>query len=512
MRILVIDCDSLRPDHLGCYGYHRDTSPTIDSLAENGRRFTNYYVSDAPCLPSRTAFFGSRFGIHSGVINHGGVNAELRQRGHRRNTNTSTDGYRSLPTALRDVGHETALISPFPQRHGAWHTVDGFDRWIDTGERGFESADVTYPFAESWLDDHATEDDWYLHVNFWDPHAPYDTPIEYGYPFEDEPAPEWPDQETLEEQYESYGLHSAREPPVWDDSLPRQPSEIGTREEYVEWIDGYDTGIKYMDDYIEKLLDQLRAAGVFEETLVVVTADHGENQGELNVYGNHVTADDKTNRIPLIVHGPGVAEGVDDDFYYHLDLPPTLVDLAGGEVPERWDGRSFAESVTDGESDGREYLVVGQGALSAMRAVRWDDWILLRTYHDGIRELDPVELYDLAEDPHETTNLARDRPDVVRKGLAMLDQWVSERLMEVAHDRNGANPEHERAPADPLWEVLHEGGPFQGRTGTRWFDAEEYAETLRETGRDEHAERVLEYEGYVPQDVEGYLDGEDIWS
>lgn len=88
MRILYIDIDSMRPDHLGCYGYHRNTSPNIDEVAEDARRFTNYYATDAPCLPSRTAFFTSRFGIHTGVVNHGGTNAEPREAGPRRAFNT----------------------------------------------------------------------------------------------------------------------------------------------------------------------------------------------------------------------------------------------------------------------------------------------------------------------------------------------------------------------------------------------------------------------------------------
>ena len=76
MRILYIDVDSLRPDHLGCYGYHRDTSPTIDALASEGVRFNNVYASDAPCLPSRTALWSGRFGFHTGVVNHGGTAAQ----------------------------------------------------------------------------------------------------------------------------------------------------------------------------------------------------------------------------------------------------------------------------------------------------------------------------------------------------------------------------------------------------------------------------------------------------
>src|SRR5690606_26329400 len=77
MRILYLDIDCLRPDHLGCYGYHRATSPRIDAIAAQGVRFDNVYISDAPCLPSRTALWSGRFGIHTGVINHGGSNADM---------------------------------------------------------------------------------------------------------------------------------------------------------------------------------------------------------------------------------------------------------------------------------------------------------------------------------------------------------------------------------------------------------------------------------------------------
>ncbi len=76
MRILMIDIDTLRPDHLGCYGYHRNTSPNIDRVASQAVRFENNYVSDAPCLPSRSALWSGRSGFHTGVINHGGMAAD----------------------------------------------------------------------------------------------------------------------------------------------------------------------------------------------------------------------------------------------------------------------------------------------------------------------------------------------------------------------------------------------------------------------------------------------------
>ena len=84
MRILYLDLDALNPTHLGCYGYHRNTSPTIDKIATEGIRFNQVYTTDAPCLPSRTAFYSGQFGIHSGVVGHGGTASERRNNGPNR--------------------------------------------------------------------------------------------------------------------------------------------------------------------------------------------------------------------------------------------------------------------------------------------------------------------------------------------------------------------------------------------------------------------------------------------
>ena len=118
MRILYVDIDTLRPDHLGCYGYARSTSPNIDAIARDGVRFTDYYCSDAPCLPSRAALVSGRFGIHNGCINHGGINAEMRWEGRDR---AMQDGFGrfSLPAVMRRAGMHTATISSFADRHGA---------------------------------------------------------------------------------------------------------------------------------------------------------------------------------------------------------------------------------------------------------------------------------------------------------------------------------------------------------------------------------------------------------
>jgi len=315
MRILYVDSDSLRPDHLGCYGYNRDTSPTIDRLAANGMRFTNVYASNTACLPSRTALFSGRFGIHTGAVGHGGIVADPRPIGNERGVDRR-DGFATWPQIMRSAGLNTATVSPFPSRHGAFHILDGFDDWRDTGADGYETADVIAAEAERWLETHASKDDWFLHVNFWDPHWPYDAPREYGDPFADEPAPDWIDEETISRQYEGYGPNSARDFNKGNYDHNRAPAKIAAYEDFVQQLDGYDTGIRYMDDYIGDLLDVLDDTNVREQTLVIVSADHGENQGELNIYSDHKTADDLTCNVPLIISGPGIEQGVDDGPHY----------------------------------------------------------------------------------------------------------------------------------------------------------------------------------------------------
>ena len=117
MRVLVIDVDSLRPDHLGCYGYERDTSPTIDDLASQGVRYDRCFASDTPCLPSRTALATCRFGIDSGVVTHHGEGQKYDDPGD----GHDPDGDR-MPAFrhLAENGVYTASTSQFSQRHLAY--------------------------------------------------------------------------------------------------------------------------------------------------------------------------------------------------------------------------------------------------------------------------------------------------------------------------------------------------------------------------------------------------------
>lgn len=479
MRILYIDIDSLRPDHLGCYGYHRQTSPAIDALAARGTRCTNYYATDAPCLPSRTALFSGRFGIQNGVVGHGGTAGDPFVQGAGRGFRSSL-GQNGWLSALRRGHHRTATVSTFGERHSAFHWYAGFQDIFNHGTGGGERAHEVLPYALRWLEQWARHEDWFLHVNFWDPHTPYRTPAEYGEPFASEPAPDWLSAERLAAQRRSYGPHSACEPVGFggehpSQRLPRMVDGIGDLGDYKRWIDGYDTGIRYADDHVGRLLQALADHGVLDETLVIVSADHGENQGELNVYGDHQTADHVTCRVPLVVAGPGIRRGgVDHGLHYHLDLAATVCALADVEPGPFWDGRDFAPALRSGAAAGRPHLVISQGAWSCQRGIRFDRWLVVRTYDPGLKAFPPLMLFDLEADPHETRDLASDRPEVVAAGLALLDGWLGEQMAASA------------SGVDPLWTVMREGGPFH----TRGMLVK-YCERLRATGRAEHAEHLL---------------------
>lgn len=481
MRILYIDIDSLRPDHLGCYGYHRETSPTIDALAAEGVRFDNVYASDAPCLPSRTALWSGRFGFHTGVVNHGGRGAQPFIEPDRWVTDSFHDtGWMAV---LRSVGYTTATVSSFAERHAAWHWYAGFNEVYNNGREGMDRADEVTPLALDWLARHAHDERWFLHVNFWDPHIPYRTPLDYGHPFEGEPLPAWMTEEVWRRGWEGYGPHSPQEPhgyggETFFEGYPRFPTSIDSMDAVRRWFDGYDTGIRYMDDHLAQLVEALDEAGVLDETIVIVSADHGENQGELNVWGDHQTADHWTCRVPLIIRWPGQNGGrTDGGLHYHFDWAATVLEGVGADVPANWDGRSFWPAWQEGRSDGRPSLVVSQGAHICQRGVRFDHedraYLCLWTLDPGYKMVDPLMLFDLTDDPHEQHDLHAERPAVVDRAMRHLADWQREAMLRSATD------------VDPMMTSLREG-PLHARGMT-----EAYAERMRATGRAQQAQHMV---------------------
>ncbi len=455
MRILYLDLDTLRPDHLGCYGYHRNTSPNVDRIAAEGVRFDEYYCSDAPCLPSRTAMMTGQFGIHNGVVGHGGTAADVRIEGRERDFRSHLGGA-SLPMFLRKQGLKTVSISPFAERHSSWSFYAGFSEMHNTGKGGIESAEEVTPTALAWIEQNAADDNWFLQVNYWDSHTPYRAPEAFGNPFEHDPLPAWLTEEVFESHKTQVGPHKALNINMFDNRtdprFPRYPGELTTMADVRRMIDGYDCGTRYMDSHIGQLFDAFEQQGVLDDLIIVISADHGENMGELGIYGEHGTADRSTCRIPMIIRWPGkMRQHVDTGLHYNLDLAPTLAELFGQEPDASWDGASFAPAIERGEACGHEELVLSQCAHVCQRSVRFGDYMYMRTYHDGYHLFPDEMLFNIVHDPHEHVNLAEQEPDMVREGVYRLQRWHDRMMKTMNSDR------------DPLWTVMREGGPFHAR-------------------------------------------------
>ena len=262
-------------------------------------------------------------------------------------------------------------------------------QWHDTGERGHELADTVGDVALNWLKRHGHESDWLCHVTFWDVHTPYRTPANYGDPFVDDPAPSWPDAELLHQHAQAAGLRSARDS-AWSKSQagPRQPAEVTDRASFHHLMNGYDTAIRVVDDWVGRLLEMLSSLGVREETTVVITADHGEDFGEFGAYSSHCFCGPSVARVPMIICGPDIPHAELTGLHQHFDLSATLLDLAGYNCPPTWNAQSFRHALMGDADAGRDVVTSSMLAQGVQRAVYWreegerEPWGYVHTWHD----------------------------------------------------------------------------------------------------------------------------------
>ena len=478
MRILYLDIDTLRPDHMGCYGYSRNTTPNLDKVAAEGIVFENYYCSDAPCLPSRAALISGKLGIHNGMVGHGGTAADRPLVGPERRFQDQTERD-NLFFTMRNAGLYTASISTFAERHSSWWFMAGTNETHNMGGHGMESGEEVLPIALDWLDRNKDRDNWFLHLHVWDPHTPYRAPAEFGEPFKGEPPDKpWITEEIFAQHLKKAGPHSAQEVTNihgdYDPQYPRYPGSLKTLADVKNYIDNYDCGIRYADHLLGQVLDRLREQGIYDETAIIISSDHGENMGELGLYGEHGTADNITHRIPMVVKWPGGAKGRDTGLRYNVDLLPTLAELLNLPASDAWDGRGYADVIRGGKNPGRDSLVLSQQAHVCQRSARFGDWIYIRTIRDGWHLFDDEMLFNLKDDPRQQFNLAEKHPEICARGAKIIFEWQIENMKTAATDR------------DPMWTVYREGGPLHAHDR----DFEKYMARLEATGRGEAAEKL----------------------
>jgi arylsulfatase A-like enzyme len=456
---------------MGCYGYHRDTTPNIDAIAAEGVRFNDCYTASSPCVPSRASFMSGRFAIHHGALSHWGPGYDFQYPdgdGH-------TDVVPFTTRYFRNAGYKTVTFSTFGDRHKAWWYFAGWNEvHTHSLKEGNEDANEVTDAVIPWLKQHGKEDNYFLHIQFWDPHSLYTSPDEYAEMWQDVPAKAFPDEADIERHQQDNFPRSARFLHTAKDIPAKMPRTIATRGDFVKLVNGFDAGINYMDAHVGKLVETLRELGIEEEVCWIISADHAESMGEQGIYMEHASATEAVHHIPLIIKVPGMthSKAAVDGFVYNVDVMATIAELLGLPVPQGWDGESFLQALQGQPWQGRDHLVMDHGLYTCQRTVRDRKWSFIRTYHSGLYRFDDVTLYDMERDPYQRENVAEAYPDVVKEMDHRLADWVQINLR-----KGGFKP-------DPMQAVI-ESGPY------RYVTLEQWAGRLRAEGCEEEANALL---------------------
>lgn len=424
-NVLILVIDALRPDHLGCYGYALPTSPAIDGLARRGVLF-----ADATSLSSYTraavpSIFASVHPGAHGVLNQG------------KEVEVLSDEYKTLAETLKERGYATAAFVPNPSLHRAFNFDQGFDLYDDDfqiGVRGAQEYETARRINERtlrWLRANP-EKPFFAYLHYRDVHAPYVPPPPYDRMF-DRPGAGRP---LSEAEYRT-------QPPD-----VRRPRRFRDLDSYVEQYDGE---IRYTDDHLARFLETLSKEGFLDNTVIFLTADHGESFLEHGSWTHGTGLYEELARVPLLLVLPGgkhAGRRVEAPVQT-TDLYPTVLDLLDAEVPPELQGRSLFEAVEGRADPGRPVFgeaLVSRGhrprSFGPFVAVRAGGWKLI--YNRRSRS---GELYHLKEDPAEARNLVDREPERARDLLRLIAE----------HDRENAQRSHRAAGQEPLPEDVLEG-------------------------------------------------------
>lgn len=410
MKIVFIVIDTLRADHLGCYGYHRKTSPRLDALAEQGVLFERAYATDVPTQPSYTAMFTGQRGIRTGVVSHS-------------HTEDLPDSTPYLSEILAQNGYATAAVSTL-----YWmkkYFARGYHAYMNpvVGERARLQqidAEEVNGAAIPWLKANHGRD-FFIFLHYWDPHSLYKPPAKYKRLFYRKGNPCDPRNRSLA------ALDRQVVGPFVRGHLDRIRPNL-TDAEYV--IAQYDGEIRYVDDAVGEIADTLSKLGIEEETLLIITSDHGESMTEHDIFFDHCDVYEVTIRVPLIIRWPkriqpgrrvkALVQGI--------DIPATILDAARIKAPDEFQGQSLMPLATGKTETGYSHIYSNQGLWSAKRTISDGRWKFIKTLDIGCWPAPPRELYDLQGDPGELSNLVDKQPEVARELELRLVRWEDSQL------------------------------------------------------------------------------------
>jgi arylsulfatase A-like enzyme len=425
-NVIVLLLDQLRADRLSTYGNSRPSSPYIDRMAIEGVQLDRFY-SNAPWTgPSQGTLVTSQ---HPST--HGETLFAMR---------SSPPAFPSYPTiaeTFQAAGYKTAAFVNNPVA-GPYLTGRGIGHYdLRQGFFGLapSTGGPTVDRILSWLDSNSGAP-FYMYVVLWEPHNPYNPPPAHDL-FRNQSYPE----------YTSAGFGA----PVYD--LFRL-ANLGDRKAIERIIQLYDGKIHEVDETVGRLMNGLRLRGLKQNTIVMLTSDHGEllySHPEDYLTADHRSLYDAAVHVPAIFWGAGIPENKRvNGIASHLDTAPTLLDIAGAPALPGAQGKSLAPMILSGVQSVNEFVYAEQDLSERLRSVRDSRYKLIFNPETGVRQL-----FDTVKDPREEQDLVAIFPNRTEWLSGVLEDWTKRFAppATVLEERYRAT-----APRSPVIDELTTGG------------------------------------------------------
>jgi arylsulfatase A-like enzyme len=406
-NVIIIVIDALRADRLGGYGNKKKLTPVIDKIADAGIVFEDCYSSFNATDPSFTTIIT---GLHP--FSHG-------IRGH---------ADRVEPEMLRQIrDNNVYLLSEILQKNsyftigldwlGRWHEK-GYDFYLGN-DKYFQSIPTTEPITDhalSWIKKAKTP--FFLFIHYMDVHTPYRPPEDiYNKFLPSEGSQKIPDifSQISNEEWKKYLIDSA-----------------GTATTAEEVIAAYDAAVHYVDKEVGRIIQTLKENGLFENTIIIITSDHGESLTEHGIFFDHHGLYDESLHVPLIFANSDCPAKRIKGLVQHTDIVPTILDLLDMTYePDFFDGRSLVPMMNDESMIFWPFIVSEEAWTEKKMALRSDTWkyIVAQSDEDAICRYcgyihgGVEELYNLVLDPHETINCITTHPEIAKTHRDLLTGW-----------------------------------------------------------------------------------------
>ncbi len=387
-NVIVVLVDALRADRLGAYGFtERSTSPNLDAFAAQSVIFERAVSQDGWTVPSVASLFTGVYPQTHGVLRFIDPKTHLEEQldGQPVMMDAMSTDHHTLAEQFADAGYSTAAILKSDVINAGRGFEQGFDYFHFLAKKPKDRLDSGAQMTDAaidWLDNRRGDDrPFFLYLHYMDPHTSYIAPEPYYSKYStgfDSPLD---------------GNHAG----VVAFNEPGSPEP--TADDIGKLLALYDGEIEYWDTQFGRLMEAIETTGLVDETIVVVTADHGEAFWEHGMF-EHRGVFQENIHVPMIFRVPGVEPRKIETRVQMMDIGPTVVELAGAEPGPNWVALSHAEAIRS-NSPVREQAVLSEWA--GERTMITPDGFKILLGHDGAR------LFDLEADPGETKNLREQR-------------------------------------------------------------------------------------------------------